>query len=97
MHASCSPCQEQGRLAGGIPTTNDDHVAAATEPRLHLAGRVVNRGALELGQPRDVEATVFDTSRDNDRPRTDHGAVTSHDAAVAALDPQPDGGLRDGE
>ena len=50
--------QIDDRLSSRVARASHDHVVAATEPRFHLGGGVVDARAFEVAESRQIEPPV---------------------------------------
>src|SRR5580658_10776316 len=95
-------------LAGGIGAADDVDGFAATRDGFRSAAAVVNTGALEAIDARDVKRAPLNAHREEQSVAGDFGAIGEFDEAIGAVDAEADdilgrenfdtkaAGLRDG-
>src|SRR5262249_4654667 len=86
--------QEDGCLASGIPTANDNDLLITAKGRLHGCGGVVDADAIEASRVVERQLPVFGARCDNDRSRSYLRTRVEPDSERPVLAAQPRRRLR---
>ena len=87
--------EEHGRLSRGVSTADDDDLLARAKLCLHRGGAIVDPGALEVGQTREVRFAILRAGRDDDGARRDPLTTVNLDRIRTPLARQLRGAFRD--
>src|SRR5262249_39405129 len=69
-----------------VPRPNNHHLFAAAKLGFHLGGSIVDPGAFEIGEPRNVEPAIFDARGYQDATGPEPSPVRQGHDALATVD-----------
>ena len=92
-----TPDEEHRRLSGRVGAAHDRDLLALAELALEVGGAVVDAGALEARERRNIELPVLRAGGDDDGARAHHLAVGEIEAVGPAVAVEADDGPADGD